>query len=274
MRSAAGAISMSECSPDAFAMAGRTGNPMNVVAVIQHTAGEYLGLIEDHLEGRRIRFQYFRPFAGGRKLPAPELPADAMILLGGGPWGSAGGRDLPTLGAEIELTRRRLAEGTPVIGFGLGAQILALAAGGGSEACDLRFRASTVTRTRADALNGFLPATFTQVIYMRDFPLPPDGAAVLAEDEAGRPAVFRVGDNAYGFLGNPGIKLGMVEDLIMEFEEVPENTAEGLELLRGLQRKIEDELVPIMTGLVQCTALMSAPRAAGQSGRELDSPVI
>ena len=86
---------MGECSPDAFAMAGRTETPMNVVAVIQHTAGEYLGLMEDHLEGRRIRFQYFRPFAGGRKLPAADLPADALVLLGGGPWGSAGTRDLP-----------------------------------------------------------------------------------------------------------------------------------------------------------------------------------
>ncbi|NNL65098.1 MAG: GMP synthase, partial [Myxococcales bacterium] len=91
---------------------------MKVLAVVQHTAGEYLGLIEDHLEGRRIRFQYFRPFAGGRKLPAPELPADGLILLGGGPWGAAGARNLPTLAREVELTRARLAAGTPVIGFG------------------------------------------------------------------------------------------------------------------------------------------------------------
>ena len=75
---------MAECSKaaDAFKLAARGETPMNVVAVIQHTAGEYLGLMEDHLEGRRIRFQYFRPFAGGRKLPAPDLPADALILLG------------------------------------------------------------------------------------------------------------------------------------------------------------------------------------------------
>ena len=56
---------MSDCSPDAFALAGRGDSPMSVVAVVQHTAGEYLGLMEDHLEGRGIRFQYFRPFAAG-----------------------------------------------------------------------------------------------------------------------------------------------------------------------------------------------------------------
>jgi GMP synthase-like glutamine amidotransferase len=265
---------MSECSPDAFAMADRTETPMNVVAVIQHTSGEYLGLIEDHLEGRRIRFQYFRPFAGGRKLPAADLPADALILLGGGPWGSAGSRDLPTLEEEIALTRARLDEGTPVIGFGLGAQILAIAAGGRSEPMALAFEASTVTRIEDAALNGYLPETSTQVIYMRDLPVPPATARILATDDSGRPAVFQVGDNAFGFLGNPGVKLGMVEDLIMEFEEVPDDTAAGLEMLRSLQTSIEDELVPIMTGLVQCTALMSSPKAASAPGQELDTQVI
>jgi GMP synthase-like glutamine amidotransferase len=267
---------MGECSKaaDAFKLAGRGETAMNIVAVVQHTSGEYLGLMEDHLEGRRIRFQYFRPFAGGRKLPAPDLPADALFLLGGGPWGSAGSRDLPTLEKEVELTKLRLEEDTPVVGFGLGAQILAIAAGGGSEPADLAFESTTVTRTRDDALNGFLPETFHQVIYMRDRPVLPDSADVLAVTETGAPAVFRVGNNSYGFLGNPGIKLGMVEDLIMEFEEVPDNSAEGLDTLRTLQRTIEDELVPIMTGLVQCTALMTSPRAARLTADELDKQVI
>lgn len=265
---------MAECSPDAFAMADRTETPMNVVSVIQHTSGEYLGLMEDHLEGRRIRFQYFRPFAGGGKLPAPDLPADAMILLGGGPWGSAGTRDLPTLAEEIELTRTVLEQGTPVIGIGLGAQILAIAAGGSSEPADLVLECETATRVVDDALNGFLPETFSQVIYMRDLPVLPQDARVLAIDQSGRPALFQIGINAYGFLGNPGIKLGMVEDLIMEFEEVPEAAATRLEELRTLQVRIEDDLVPIMTGLVQCTELMSSPKAAAKAAESLDNQVI
>ena len=262
---------MADCksTDDAFVLASAEADPMNVVAVLQHTAGEYLGRLEDHLEGRRIRFQYFRPFAAG-KLPAAELPADALILLGGGPWGSAGTRDLPTLAAEVGLTRQRLEEGTPGIGIGLGAQILCLAAGGSVEPRDLTLEMLTATRTRDDALNGFLPETFNQVVYMRDWPLIPRHARVLAEDNLGRPAVWQVGENAYGFSGNPGIKLGMVEDLIMEFEEVPANAAEQLEKLRALQPILEDELVPIMTGLVQCTSLMSSPKAA----RELDAQVV
>jgi GMP synthase-like glutamine amidotransferase len=265
---------MGECSPDAFSMAGRNESPMNVVAVVQHTSGEYLGLMEDHLEGRRIAFQYFRPFASGGKLPAADLPADALILLGGGPWGSAGVRDVPTLADEVELTRARLKEDTPVIGIGLGAQILAIAAGGGVEERVLTFESSKVRRIADDALNGYLPAEFTQVVYMRDWPVPPADAKILATDERGRPALFQVGNNAYGFAGHPGIKLGMVEDLIMEFEEVPDDAAARLDILRGLQAQIEDDLVPIMTGLVQCTSLMSAPKAAAQAAEGLDTQVI
>ena len=59
-------------------------------------------------------------------------------------------------------------------------------------------------RTRDDALNGFLPETFTQVVYMRDWPRPPDYAAILAEDEGGRPAVFQSWRQCFGFAGHPG----------------------------------------------------------------------
>ena len=264
---------MAECSDcnDAFKLAGRTGVPMNVVAVVQHTAGEYLGLIEDHLEGRRIRFQYFRPFAGGRKLPQPDVPADALILLGGGPWGSAGARDLPTLAAEVALARAMLESETPVIGFGLGAQILAIAAGGRTKATDFVFECVDARRLDDKALNGYLPERFHEVVYMRDWPVPPDDALVLARDDKDRVSIFQVGNNAYGFVGNPGIKLGMVEDLVMEFEEVPDNAASELERLRALQPTLEDELVLIMTGLVQCTNLMDSPKAAARPAAALET---
>ena len=267
---------MADCKDtnDAFTLAARGESPMNVVAVVQHTSGEYLGLMEDHLEGRRIRFQYFRPFAGGRKLPAPDVAADALFLLGGGPWGSAGGRDLPTLAEEVELTRAMLEAGTPVVGVGLGAQILAIAAGGASEPRDLCFEFLNTKRCDDDALNGFLPESFHQVVYMRDWPAPPSTARTLAKDDEGRPVVWQVGDNAYGFCGNPGIKLGMVEDLIMEFDEVAEDAAAKLEQLRTLQPTLEDALVPIMTGIVQCTSLMSSPKAAQHAGAALDKNVI
>ncbi|MDW8468689.1 MAG: gamma-glutamyl-gamma-aminobutyrate hydrolase family protein [Burkholderiales bacterium] len=229
------------------------------VHVVQHTAGEYLGLVEDHLEGRGVRFRYWRPFAGGRALPAPEALEDGLVLLGGGPWGSAGTRDLPTLAAEVALARACLEQGKPVLGFGLGAQILALAAGGSAEPAPLAFAVLAVRRVSPDALDGFLPEAFPLAIYMRDRALPPPQAEILGVDEENRPAVWQIGARAFGFAGHPGVKLGMVEDLILEFDEVPQGYRATLDRLRAVQRSIEDALVPIMTGVVAATGWMRAP---------------
>jgi len=233
---------------------------MNLLNVVQHTSADYLGLLEDHLEGRRIRFRYFRPFTEQGAIPQPGDVCDGLVLLGGGPWGSAGGRNVPTLDEEIRLTRAALDQGQPVIGIGLGAQILAIASGGDSTPAPLRFAASYGTRVVDDALNSFMPERFPLVTYMRDRPAPPDHATVLAVDEKGWPAIFQVGENSLGFCGHPGFKPAMAEDLIMEFEEGPENPVPQLEKLRVMVREIEDALVPIMTGIIQITYLMQSRR--------------
>jgi len=233
---------------------------MNLLHVIQHTSADYLGLMEDHLEGRRIRFRYFRPFTEQGTVPQPGELCDGLILLGGGPWGSAGGRDVPTLAQEIRYTRALLDEGKPVVGIGLGAQILALAAGGGSEPAPLAFEVGYARRVASDALAGFLPERFPCAVYMRDRPLPPADARILAEDENGRPALFQVGPNSIGFTGHPGFKTAMAEDLVMEFEEAPEDPAPRLQRLQVMVPEIEDALVPIMTGLIKITGWMRPRR--------------
>lgn len=229
---------------------------MKSLGVIQHTSADYLGLIEDHLEGRRIRFQYHRPFTERGSVPSLEKVGDGLVLLGGGPWGSAGERNVPTLVEEVELTYACLQRGLPILGIGLGAQILALAAGGSTVAAPLRFALDEAHSVIPKALNTYLPARFPLVEYMRDRPEPPPHATVLAETAAGDASVFQIGENAFGFSGHPGIKTAMVEDLLMEFEEAPEIDPSGLDTLRAMKTQIEDALVPIMTGLVQLMGLM------------------
>jgi GMP synthase-like glutamine amidotransferase len=228
--------------------------------VVQHTSAEYLGLMEDHLEGRGVRFRYYRPFAAESGLPLAGSVADGLVLLGGGPWGSAGARDLPTLQAEIALARSTLARGWPVVGIGLGAQILAIAAGGRSETAPLEFEVTRARRARDDALGGLLPPDYPLALYGRDLALPPADADLLASDAAGRPALWRVGERAFGFSAHPGLKVAMVEDLVMEFEEAPGSIAEGLARLREAQRALEDALVPLMAGLVGACGWMDPPR--------------
>jgi GMP synthase-like glutamine amidotransferase len=224
---------------------------VKTLLVIQHTSAEYLGNIEDHLEGRRIRFRYSRPFATGGRVPKAGQLHDGLVLLGGGPWGSAGGRNVPTLIEELTLTKAALQKGLPILGIGLGAQLLSIMAGGSVEQTDLRFELDEARRVDAQALGGFLPERYPLVIYGRDRPVPPPDARILAVDSAGYPALFQVGTNALGFTGHPGVKAAIIEDLVMEFEEAPEDPGPTLACLRGVQGALEDALVPIMTGVVR-----------------------
>ena len=231
---------------------------MRLVHVVQHTYAEYLGLIEDHLEGRGIRFRYHRPFAASGTLPAGDALADGLIVLGGGPWGSAGTHDVPALGREVELARICLAREWPLIGIGLGAQIIALAAGATAQPAPLEFSVAVASRTNPAALEGYLPERYPLALYMRDRPVVPEGAMVHARDAQGRPALWQLGARALGFAGHPGLKVGMVEDLAMEFEETPADFPEALAKLRSAQAAIEDALVPIMTGVVRLAGWMDA----------------
>ena len=226
---------------------------MKNLCVLQHTEAEYLGLMEDHFEGRNIRFSYKRPFAAGGTVPADASGYDGLILLGGGPYGIVSGHLLPSLAPELRLTRSFLEAGLPVVGIELGAVMLAVAAGGGAEEAPLRFTVMQASRTRSDALGGHLPERFPSAAYLRDRLVPPDGADILAVSESGEPAVLSLRGNCLAFVGHPGMKSGMAEDLIMEFAETPPDTVEALAELRSSQAGIAEALTGIMVGIGQHT---------------------
>ncbi len=229
---------------------------MKTLCVLQHTEAEYLGLMEDHFEGRNIRFRYSRPFTSGGKVPATADEFDGLVLLGGGPFGVVSGGLLPTLAPELRLTADFLSRGLPVVGIGLGACILSVAAGGGADEAPFRFSVETAHRVAPDALGGHLPETFPAAVYMRDRPVLSSDAEVLATGASGDPLLFKLRGNSFGFLGHPGIKSGMMEDMIMEFDETPEGTAETLAELRAVQAEIAAALAEIMVGLVDLTQWM------------------
>lgn len=224
--------------------------------MIQHTESEYLGLIEDHFEGRNLRFNYRRPFTPGGLLPESPDGFDGLVLLGAGPYGLVSGHLLPSMGHEMRLTREFLARGLPVLGIGLGAVILAVAAGGGAEEAPLRFEVETVRANPSSSLSEYLPPVFPMARYLRDRPVLPAGAEVIAEDDDGAPALFAVNGNSLGLIGHPGTKRGMVEDLIMEFADTPDDTVAGLARLGEEQGRIAEVLTGLMVGIIAHTGWM------------------
>ncbi len=229
---------------------------MKTLCVVQHVEAEYLGLMEDHFEGRNIRFHYVRPFTPRALVPAGADDFAGLVLLGAGPKGVVSGDLIPSLGPELRLTRDFLERSLPVIGIGVGCCILTTATGGGADDAPLRFTVETARRSAPGVLAGHLPETFPTAVYMRDRPVLPAGAEVLAAGAGGEPLVFQLRDNCVGFLGHPGVKSAMMEDLIMEFDEVPEGTAKTLADLRAAQGEIAAALGEIMVGLIQITHLM------------------
>jgi len=230
---------------------------VKTLCVIQHIEAEYLGLMEDHFESRSIRFHYVRPFVPGTLIPAGAEGYDGLVLLGAGPLGVVSGNLIPSLAAELRLAGAFLERDLPVIGIGVGAALLAVAAGGGADDAPLRFTVETATRCAPDALAGHLPTIFPSCVFMRDRPVLPKGAATLAAGAGGEPLVFRIGATSVGFLGHPGIKSGMVEDVIMAFDETPDDCAETLAALRAAQGDIAAALSEIMVGLVKLTGWMT-----------------
>jgi GMP synthase-like glutamine amidotransferase len=225
------------------------------LSVVQHTNPEWLGHMEDHFEGRGIRFGYHRPFASGR-LPDVATIGDGLVLLGGGPWGAAAGpSQLPTCAEEVRLARACLMLDKVVIGIGVGAQILAIAADGEVMAAPLRFAHETTTRTKPDALAGLMPETFPSLVYMRDRPVPPDYADILARFDDSAPSVFQIGTRAFGFAAHPGIRRAMLEELVMEAEDPISGAADTLATAGAISSQIEDALVRLMAGVLRTSRL-------------------
>ncbi|MCB1427769.1 MAG: hypothetical protein KDJ48_02915 [Nitratireductor sp.] len=236
---------------------------MKTVCVIQHTEAEYLGLMEDHFEGRNIRFIYKRPFTAGGTLPTGPEGFDGLMLLGGGPYGIVSGHILPSLGPELRLASAFLKAGLPVVGFGLGALVLATAAGGGAAEAPLRFELLTAERTGLGDSFLQVPQYFPLAQYLRDEPVLPRGAVKIAVCSQGRPLVFSVNDNSLGFTGHPGMKRGMAEDLIMEFTETPPDTPCTLQALADAQIEIASVLNDLMVATVRHSGLMENAHMPG-----------
>src|SRR3954469_4362839 len=95
--------------------------------VVQHTASEGLGWLQEWLPAAGLDVHPIHPYLGHR-VP-PPLEGDALLLLGR-PTGGNHAEVPPWLPAVRGLLATAIDDGVPTLGICLGAQMLAVAAGG------------------------------------------------------------------------------------------------------------------------------------------------
>jgi len=177
--------------------------------VVQHVEREGPGLLAQAAARRGLEVVILRPFAGD-PLPA-ALQSDQLLAVMGGPMGVAdlGDPACPWLEPLVALLRGALAAGQPVLGFCLGAQLLAQAAGGSAAPLvlgdpplphrELGFGAISFTRTPLEepVLAGLPPDLLVLHWHGDRIALPPS-AVLLASSLACPEQFFRLGANAFG----------------------------------------------------------------------------
>jgi GMP synthase-like glutamine amidotransferase len=177
--------------------------------VVQHAEREGPGLLAQAARERGLAVRILRPFAGDH-LPDAVRP-DQILAVMGGPMGVAdlGDPAFPWLAPLVTLLRRALDDGGPVLGFCLGAQLLAHAAGGSAIPLtvgdpprphrEVGFGAISFTRSPLEEpLLQDLPASLLVLHWHGDRILLPSEATLLASSLACPEQLFRIGSRAYG----------------------------------------------------------------------------
>jgi len=232
---------------------------MRSFIVIQHSHHEFLGTIEKQLEHREIGFVYIRPFLG-QAVPGSPQDKDALFVLGG-PMDPTETDDFPYLEEEEFLIGQFLKQDQPVVGIGLGAQLMAKHFGGeADEDPELTAAFVTARKTAAGEGDDLAEAMDGKEVFLwhAGSVTLPEGIEPTLVDDAGNWLAFRPHPKAYGLLFRPEIKPGIIEDMAMEDRPHPDNLGDLLSYAReawgaGTMQAVTDASV---VALVKQLALM------------------
>jgi GMP synthase (glutamine-hydrolysing) len=168
-------------------------------AIVQHVSYDGEGNIGHALRRAGKPWVNVRPFAGD---PVPDAADLSGLVVLGAPGGSADDQGSEHLVAERRLIVEAVGLGLPVLGVCFGAQLLAVALGGGvvtDGALEVGMGSAALTDAgRSDPVLGSRDRELTVLHWHRHTYLPPPGAVRLATSGAGTEQAFRVHDKVYG----------------------------------------------------------------------------
>jgi GMP synthase (glutamine-hydrolysing) len=176
--------------------------------VLRHEVFEHLGLFGEILTARGVRFRYHD--LGD---PPDREPFKALMILGGP---MSANDPLPGLEWELDVIRRSLASGIPMLGVCLGSQLIAKALGARvfrNPALEVGWYPIHLTDSaRADPVFRDVPSPSTFFHWHGETFDLPAGAEWLAWSERCRHQAYRYGSDVYGIQFHPEITAEMIED--------------------------------------------------------------
>ncbi|MEJ0100422.1 MAG: gamma-glutamyl-gamma-aminobutyrate hydrolase family protein [Pseudomonadota bacterium] len=186
---------------------------MSRLMVFQHVAAEPLGTLHARIRarGHRIRFHNFQRDPDAQ----PNVDRYQGLIVLGGPMNVEEQARYPHLTTELRAIEAALAQGKPVLGICLGAQLLAHVLGAPVRRHRMHeigwYDLFTTAHGRADAMLGHLGER-TPVFQWHGctFDLPA-GAVQLARTEGCEQQAFRFGTNAYGLQFHMESDVAMIE---------------------------------------------------------------
>ena len=169
--------------------------------VVQHVEPEAPYAIGDALEAAGVTMDV-RPVFAGAPLP-PDLADFEGLVVMGGPMSATSDRGFPSRAAELGLLSDALARGRPTLGVCLGAQLLALAAGGtvspGEAGPEIGWAPVVLAGAAGDdPLLAGLPDRLTVLHWHGDTFELPSATVLLASNPRYENQAFRTGDRAWG----------------------------------------------------------------------------
>lgn len=192
---------------------------MKSVWVLQHTASENLGTIENALRGHQIEFKYIETHRG--KAVPPEMAEEAGLVVMGGPMGVYEEAAFPFLRDEMRLIESALALERPVLGVCLGSQLMAAVLGAKvtkGPRKELGWYEVTLTESgRSDPLFAGVQPSFWPFHWHGDVFSLPQGSVGLASSQQTTYQAFRYGKNAYGLLFHLEVTQPQIAEMLTVF---------------------------------------------------------
>jgi GMP synthase-like glutamine amidotransferase len=209
---------------------------MTKCLIVQHLAVESAYAIEDSLVGAGITVDT-RLVHEGAPLPADASGLDALVVMGG-PMSAGSDVGFPTRPSELKLLSDAVRAGTPTLGVCLGAQLLAVAAGGsvfrGVGGLEIGWGAVSLEPACADdPLFAGLVDELTVLHWHGDtFDLPPGGHLLMSNTSYVNQA-FRVGKVAWGVQFHLEVTEAAVEGFLNSFPQEATMSGGGAERIRA-----------------------------------------